>query len=265
MSFLDNMLGKLTDVYKKSKTSNIGKLFSIVSEPMDDLQKTLETMEDWRDIDKAKGAVLDRLGEEILQEYRGGLSDEEYRLKIKTRIIINFLSDGDIETIIKLLEVFLGDHLVSVQTAANVKTGPFAGHPATLLVTMRGHDTLGIPFEELARVLIGGVGTQWEYLLERGMTIEREYEKWMYPFEYYAGELVACGEKIGNDNQLYSSTLNLSGSYSTQLNDYLICGDYVSGNNDNSSYSSDLNIYQSYSKNMQPYPICGTFVAGEVI
>jgi hypothetical protein len=297
MSFLTDMLSKLPDMFKKTSDSTIGKLFTIVSDQIDDLQNTLNTMEEWRDIDEAEGVVLDRIGQEILQEPRGGVSDEEYRLKLKTRIIVNYLSDGDIETLIKLLEVYLGDHLVSVQTAANVKEGPFAGEPATLLITINGHDTYGIPFEELAKVLTGGVGTQWQYLLERLTTIQNDYERWMYPFENYAGNLIAGGDQVSNDNRLYASNFELDDSYSKAMNAFPICGDFpepfpnlnvdtassleLSGSyssalneymvclgdnpNDTRDYESDLTLNGVYTAIMQPYPICGEFTAGEVV
>lgn len=267
MSFVDEMISKLTDVFKKTRDSNIGKIFSIVGEQMDDVKGTLDKMELWRDIDKAEGVVLDRIGFEILQEPRGGVSDEEYRLKLKTRIIVNYLSDGDIETINKLLEVYLGQHLVSVQTAANVTEGPFAGEPATLIITINGHnESYGIPFEELARVLSGGVGTQWQYLLERSMTIESSYQRWMYPFENFCGNMVAGGDQVTNDNKLYESTIELGGSYATMVNPYLVCGDFEDPLPvDNRVYETNLSLSSSYAGVPQPYPVCGDFVAGEVI
>jgi len=266
MSFLMDMLKKLPDMFKKTPDSTIGKLFTIVSDQIDDVQETLDKMELWRDIDEAEGVVLDRLGVEILQEPRGGVSDEEYRLKLKTRIIVNYLSDGDIETLNKLLEVYLGDHLVSVQTAANVKEGPFAGEPATLLVTINGHDTYGIPFEELARVMTGGVGTQWQYLLERLMTVQNEYERWIYPFENFTGNLIAGGDQVSNDNRLYTSNFELDDSYSKAMNPFPICGDFPEPfPNDNRVYPSNFELSNVYSTALQSYPICGNFVAGEVV
>lgn len=297
MNFLNDMLSKLTDVFNKSPGSNIGKLFAIVSDQMDDLQATADTMELWRDIDEAEGVILDRIGLEILQEPRGGVSDEEYRIKLKTRIIVNYLSDGNIESIIKLLEVYLGDHLISVQTAANVKDGPFAGEPATLLITINGHDVYGIPFTELAKVLTGGVGTQWQYLLERLPALEGEYQRWMYPFEYYAGNLIAGGDQVTNSNRDYAAEGDLSDDYSKALNDYPICGDFEElfpnlnidtasslelseaystalneymvclgeSPNDTRDYLSNLTLRGLYTATIQPYPICGAFVAGEVV
>ncbi|WP_419882800.1 hypothetical protein ACN6MY_03765 [Peribacillus sp. B-H-3] len=237
MIFLDTMLSKLTDVFQKAKDSNIGKTISLVATQMDDISSTLDRMDEWRDVDLAKGKQLDRIGEEIVGEYRSGASDIEYRLKIKTRIVANFLSRGDIETIIKLLQIYLDEHLINVQEAWSIKDGPFSGEPATLIVTIKGkNEDYGIPFLQLARVVTGGVGIQWEYILETNLTVSSQYQRWMYPFDKYAGELLAGEERTQNDNKVYLSSFELSGSYASKLNDYLICGESVANNkNDNIS------------------------------
>ena len=297
MSFLNDMLSKLTDVFNKSPGSNIGKLFAIVSDQMDDIQGTLDKMELWRDIDEAEGVVLDRLGVEILQEPRGGVSDEEYRLKLKTRIIVNYLSDGDIETIIKLLEVYLGDHLVSVQTAANVKEGPFAKQPATIIVTIKGqNEPIYIPYSEVEKVVSGGVGTQWEYINERLWNLVNQYQHILYPFEFFAGWLGPGGVKQTNNNADVVSNINLGQWQDETTQDpYPISGVYEQ-NNDNAGVKQEYDLSDSSVPTIQPaymicgdnnatadagnnmqlsafnlvtlqksYPICGTFVAGEVI
>ncbi|WP_051291497.1 hypothetical protein [Fictibacillus gelatini] len=231
MSFLDDMLSKLTDVFLKMKESNIGKVFTIVADQLDDLQSTFDVMELWRDIDNAKGKVLDRIGEEILQEYRAGVSDEEYRLKLKTRIIVNYLADGDIETIIQLLQVYLGESLVSVQEGWTLKDGPFAGEPAMLFITVRGHDgpDVGIPFSELAKVMTGGVATQWKYILEREIAIQSQSNHYLYPFEKYAGNLITGDEIVSNDTAVFVSSIDLNSSFFSVLQDYPICGTFVAG------------------------------------
>ncbi|UZH06412.1 hypothetical protein [Heyndrickxia coagulans] len=291
------MISKLTDVFKKNPDSNIGKIFSIVGAQMDDLQSTLDKMELWRDIDEAEGVVLDRIGLEILQEPRGGVSDKEYRLKLKTRIIVNYLSGGDIETLNQLLEVYLGDHLVSVETAANVKEGPFAKQPATIIVTIKGQDEpITIPYEEISKVLSGGVGTQWEYINERLWNLVNQYQHIMYPFEYFSGWVGPGGVKQTNGNvdaisnfnfkQQQDETLQeaypLAGVYEQQndnagvkqeydLSDssvptiqpaYMICGD----NNATADAGNNMQLSALSLVTLQKaYPICGTFVAGEVV
>jgi len=266
MIFLDNILSKLTDAYKKTKESKIGKLISIVSSQLDDIDSTLNRMEEWRDIDLAKGKALDRLGQEIVGEFRGLSTDEEYRLKIKTRIVTNFLSDGDIESINRLLQIYLNEYFISAQEGWSLKGSPFDGEPAMLFITVKGDgNPYGIPFSDLNRVGIGGIGTQWQYLLERELTAADEYQRWMYPFENYAGHMIAGGEQITNGNALYQASLEISGAYSKADNPYLICGDYVSGDNISKDYNSNFELSGVYSSFLQSYPICGTLVAGEVI
>lgn len=266
MTFLNEFLSKLPDMFRKTPLSNLGKLFSIPLEQLEKLKVIFTRMEDWRDIDNAEGAVLDRIGEEILQEYRGGANDVQYRLKLKTRIVVNYLSNGDIESIIQLLNIFLDNNLVSVQTAANVKDGPFAGLPATLVITIRGHnDDYGIPFSELARVMVGGISTEWNYLLERALTIEQAaYETWNYPFEMFAGDLLAGEEKAPNGNAEYAFSVEAGADYARADQPYLVASESLFlGNNTNASYAATAEISLAYATKMQNYPICGNYTAGE--
>lgn len=266
MTFLTEFLSKLPDMFRKTPVSNLGKLFSIPLEQLEKLKATFIRMEEWRDIDHAEGAVLDRIGEEILQEYRGGATDAQYRLKLKTRIVVNYLSNGDIESIIQLLNIFLDNNLVSVQTAANVKDGPFAGLPATLFVTIRGHnDDYGIPFSELARVMVGGISTEWEYLLERTLTVEQTaYETWIYPFEMFAGDLLAGEEKAPNGNAAYAASVEAGAAYARVDQSYLVASESLYlGNNSNTSYAGTAEASLVYATKLQSYPICGKYTAGE--
>ncbi|QCT02734.1 hypothetical protein E6C60_2019 [Paenibacillus algicola] len=105
MFSLKDMLGRLTDVYNKSSTSNIGKLIGILHGQLQQVSDSLETIREWRDIDKAKGTTLDRIGENIVQA-RGAASDEVYRVLLKSKIARN-LSKTDVNTIIQVLALAL--------------------------------------------------------------------------------------------------------------------------------------------------------------
>jgi hypothetical protein len=96
-----DMLRLLTDNYNKSPQSNIGKLLSIINDQLNDLLQTLDTMEQWRDIDLAEGTTLDGIGQNVAQP-RGAASDQVYRILIKTKIARN-LSRGDINTVIRVI------------------------------------------------------------------------------------------------------------------------------------------------------------------
>ncbi|TCZ76188.1 hypothetical protein E0485_15235 [Paenibacillus albiflavus] len=105
MFSLKAFLAKLTDNYNKKPNSNLGRLISILQQQLKDLGDTFETMREWRDIDKARGVTLDRIGENIVQP-RGASTDEVYRVLIKSKIARN-LSRGDINTIIDVLALAL--------------------------------------------------------------------------------------------------------------------------------------------------------------
>jgi hypothetical protein len=100
-----DLISRLTDYFAKDPNSNIGKLLAIFAEQFNDLEETQERMRDWRSIDSAEGATLDRIGTNVVQS-RGPANDEVYRILIKSKIARN-LSTGDINTIIRVLSVAL--------------------------------------------------------------------------------------------------------------------------------------------------------------
>ncbi|MHA7580389.1 hypothetical protein ACX12E_08320 [Paenibacillus vandeheii] len=101
-----DLIRKLTDVFTKNPESNIGKLLRIVSDPINDLKQGFEKIEQWRDIDQAKGTTLDLIGGNVGQK-RGAASDDVYRIMIKSKIARN-LSKGDVNTIIRVIALAVG-------------------------------------------------------------------------------------------------------------------------------------------------------------
>ncbi|MFD1886837.1 hypothetical protein [Paenibacillus wenxiniae] len=99
------ILEKLTDVFAKRPDSTIGKLLTILSDKMGELEVTFNKIEEWRDIQKAKGATLDLIGSNVGQK-RGAASDAVYRIMIQSKIARN-LSKGDINTIIRVIALAL--------------------------------------------------------------------------------------------------------------------------------------------------------------
>jgi hypothetical protein len=105
MSFFTDMLERLTDRYRKDPESNIGKIIKILADEYDLLKETFDRIEEWRDVDKAEGAVLDDIGKDIGQP-RGAATDEIYRILLRAKAARNF-SDGTIDTIIRVLSLSL--------------------------------------------------------------------------------------------------------------------------------------------------------------
>lgn len=163
MTILETMLKKLTDNYNKNLLGNIGKLFRIVADELEEVKVTLDTMETFRDIDQASGVTLDRIGRNVLQA-RSQLPDPQFREMIKTKIRAN-LSPGDIDTVADIAEVFVGENLAGVQEMWMVTDHPEAGEPAALLVRINKYDDLNrIPFAAIKRVAAGGVHVYFQVL-----------------------------------------------------------------------------------------------------
>lgn len=124
-----DLIKKLTDVFTKNPNSNLGKLLTIAAEQLREVQATFETIEDWRDIDKAKGTTLDLIGGNVGQK-RGAASDDVYRILIKSKIARN-LSKSDINTIIRVIAVALGAEYSEVQITEKFND-PLEPEPAAI-------------------------------------------------------------------------------------------------------------------------------------
>lgn len=102
---LTSILSRFPDFFNKRPDSRLGKLMRIFSEQLQELKDTNHRIREWRDIDKAEGAGLDFIGQNVRQP-RGVATDEVYRVLLKSKIARN-LSTGDINTIIRVLALAL--------------------------------------------------------------------------------------------------------------------------------------------------------------
>lgn len=97
----NRLIEMLTDNYKKHKDSNIGKLFLVITDELEEIKHNLGKTEDYRDVDIATGRTLDKIGGNVKQ-YRGISTDEIYRLLIKNKLR-SISSSGDLNTIISIM------------------------------------------------------------------------------------------------------------------------------------------------------------------
>jgi len=102
---LQKFWDRLTDNFNKHPNSNVSKLLKIAAAHIQENTDLLDKIEEWRDVDKAEGAVLDRHGRNVRQE-RGQATDEVFRVLIKSKVLRNF-SNGSIDTIIEFLAFIL--------------------------------------------------------------------------------------------------------------------------------------------------------------
>ena len=101
----NDILKRLLSAYNKNPNSNIGKLLSILGDQLGEVKTNFELINEYRDIDNAKGKTLDLIGTNVNQ-YRGTSTDEVYRVLIKSKISRG-LSTGDINSILETLSVAL--------------------------------------------------------------------------------------------------------------------------------------------------------------
>ncbi|MCA0980248.1 hypothetical protein [Exiguobacterium aestuarii] len=155
MSVKNKMIKMLTDVFDKSEDSNIAKLITIVAEQLDRLNDTLRTVNDWRDIDNAKGTTLDLIGVN-LGEARDGRDDDAYRDFLKTAIKAT-ISKGDMESVLSMGKVLYQDDIVNIiETWASER---YDFEPAGLVMQIENTRDEGIllNYQILKRVMAAGV------------------------------------------------------------------------------------------------------------
>jgi hypothetical protein len=151
---ISDWISKITDRYIKDPSSNIGKLITIVSNEVDSLSDTLNTVEQWRDLNNAKGTTLDLIGADFSQT-RGQTSDVIYRTLIIAKIVQN-QSDGTYDKMIDAIALTLGCEKKDVSIRSLVETGD--GEPAAISIEKA-------PLTQLSE--IGLTGNQFVQIVQK--------------------------------------------------------------------------------------------------
>lgn len=153
MSFLVDMLSRLTDVYKKSPNSNVGKVIKLLTDELDLLQNTFDRIEEWKDVDKAEGAVLDDMGVNVGQP-RGAATDEIYRVLLRSKVARNF-SDGTINTIIRVISIAVNadPKEVRIQELYNDTNNPEPAAIGLIQIPLRKLNEVGMSPKQFAHVV----------------------------------------------------------------------------------------------------------------
>lgn len=103
---LTTILNELPSSLNYQEDSNNAKMLSFYADTMVDIQNLLNQMQVWRDINKAEGEALDRIGADY-EVYRNGSDDDFYRFMVRTKQLQR-LTDGTYDSIIKLVAESLG-------------------------------------------------------------------------------------------------------------------------------------------------------------
>ncbi len=150
---LDNIMNRFADFFKKNHDSNLGKLMTIFSEQLQQLDETNVTVKRWRSIDNAEGQGLDLIGETINQE-RGTATDEVYRLLLKSKLARS-LSDGGINTLIRVLSIALDAHPSEIKITEkwNDELEPEPAAISLIEIPLFRLNEIGIAPDQFARIV----------------------------------------------------------------------------------------------------------------
>lgn len=220
------MLSMITDALEKNPNSNIGKIFSVFASQYADVQETLRRTEEWTDIEKAQGKVLDEIGDEINQA-RGTAIDGKYRLLIRAKRA-RALSDGTVNKIIEALAFTLNVN------AKEIKVQPLWNgvEPAAIMIEsipLEKLVTAGIntaQFEEvIEEVVAAGVSV---YLSATGSTdwLCLSGSAYAFPVNYRVTNRFKTAQMPGANAEV--ALLLTANSYVTNIS-YRICGRFKAG------------------------------------
>ena len=140
------------------KENNL-KLYYVLYGGFDEVFAALDEIRMSRDLDKAYGATLDKIGANVGQ-FRLDEDDDLYRQLIKVRIIAN-LSLGNIPTINKVLSVLTKDVYLGLREAWDKKE--YQNEPAKIVVNL-SRSTENYPIELIERIKSAGVRVLTEVL-----------------------------------------------------------------------------------------------------
>lgn len=140
------------------KENNL-KLYYILYGGFDEVFAALDEIRMSRDLDKAYGKTLDRIGANVGQ-FRLDEDDDLYRQLIKVRIIAN-LSLGNIPTINKVLSVLTKDIYLGLREAWD--KSEYQNEPAKIVVNL-SRSIENYPIELIERIKSAGVRVLTEVL-----------------------------------------------------------------------------------------------------
>lgn len=140
------------------KENNL-KLYYVLYGGFDEVYRAFDEIRASRDLDKAYGETLDKIGANVGQ-FRLDEDDDLYRQLIKVRIIAN-LSLGNIPTINKVLSVLTKDVYLGLREAWD--KSEYHNEPAKIVVNL-SRSTENYPIELIERIKSAGVRVLTEVL-----------------------------------------------------------------------------------------------------
>ena len=110
---VEDQIIRLPDAYAKDPDSVIYRILQLDAADRDEMRAALDRVRAWRSLDDAEGAALDMIGRD-LDLPRGGMSDIEYRRRLRLRVA-TILSSGEIERFNEILDALMGRAFIGLQ------------------------------------------------------------------------------------------------------------------------------------------------------
>lgn len=110
---VEDQIIRLPDAYAKAPDSVIYRILQLDAADRDEMRAALDRVRAWRSLDDAEGAALDMIGRD-LDLPRGGMSDIEYRRRLRLRVA-TILSSGEIERLNEILDALMGRAFIGLQ------------------------------------------------------------------------------------------------------------------------------------------------------
>ena len=148
---LKNMITRLTSNYNKNESSNVYKLFSIISIEIESLKAVFDKIESWRSIRNAEGTTLDLIGEDIMQD-RQGMSDEQYRPMLRFKSSLN-KSATDINSVNTALKSITDNAFIRIHEGYNYRD---INEPASIMIELKEYNP-NIQYEMIDTIRAAGV------------------------------------------------------------------------------------------------------------
>lgn len=110
---VEDQIIRLPDAYAKDPDSVIYRILQLDAADRDEMRSALDRVRAWRSLDDAEGAALDMIGRDLGLP-RGGMSDIEYRRRLRLRVA-TILSSGEIERFNEVLDALMGRAFIGLQ------------------------------------------------------------------------------------------------------------------------------------------------------
>lgn len=188
-------------------------LYYVLYDGYGEIEKGFKDINNSRNIDKAKGKTLDKLGSNVGQ-FRLGEDDDLYRQLIKVRIIAN-MSIGSIPVINKVLSILVKDVYLGLEEAYLINE--WDNEPAAFRLILNKYAGK-LPYEIIERIKAAGVRVLFELRYRESIILKEKtdtYTSRLYPVSTYhqCGSIYKhqyVGKKINSNIKLPNGARNRS-------------------------------------------------------